>query len=100
MRRYRVELFYLYIPCGKGEFTQIIRQHEIPCYDIIQRQPENSIDFIYELNFIILSELHLIDAEEYTLCILGRYFVSKIKVYKYNSFCVTWLPRRVLGDTS
>lgn len=81
MRSYRIVLFYLYVPCGKGEFGQIIRQHEIPCYDIIQIRPENSIDFIYQLTFIILSELHFIDAEKYTLCILGRYFVPEIKVY-------------------
>jgi hypothetical protein len=81
MHHYRVELFYLYVPCGNGEFSQIIRRHEIPCHDCIQRHSENSIDFIYELNFIVWSEFHLIDSEEYTLCILGRYFVPKIKIY-------------------
>jgi hypothetical protein len=80
MRHYHIKLFYLYVPSGKGEFSQIIRQYKIPCYDIIQRQSENSIEFIYELNIIILSELHLIDVGEYTLCILGWYFVPEIKV--------------------
>jgi hypothetical protein len=75
-----VELFYLYVPCSKGDFSQFIRQHEIPCYHFIQRQAKNSIYFIYELNFMVWSELHLIDVEEYTLCILGRYFVPEIKV--------------------
>jgi hypothetical protein len=100
MLRYRVELFYLYVPCANGEFTQIIRQHEMPCYNIIQDNPKILLILFMSLIFLYCQNDILLMWRNIHFVFWVRILYLRSRFTMYNCCLVTWLPRIVLVNTS